>query len=181
MLIRRDFIQTVFAGLVGSKLIPYSKFGSPDNLKKRGIVKNATDGETYFVRENTPITIHISKNDDIDSISICTEELLPGYSIPVHKHLYADEMFYINKGSGIFTLDNGEFPINAGGSAFVPNDTWHALKNTGTELLVFTFGFSPSGFEDFFRQTGTLKGLPFKPKPQEKLDLLAKKYGMVYK
>jgi quercetin dioxygenase-like cupin family protein len=181
MLIRRDFIQTVFVGFVGSTMIPFAKFESPNNLKKKGIIKNVNDCETYFVRENTPITIHISKSDNIDSMSICTEELLPGYSIPIHKHLYADEMFYIIKGSGNFTLDNEEIPINVGGSAFVPNDTWHGLKNTGTELLIFTFGFSPSGFEDFFRQTGTLKGLPFKPKPQEKLDLLAKKYGMVYR
>ena len=181
MLMRREFVQTAITGLVGSAMIPFTKFGSSENLNKKGLVKNVNECETYFGRENTSITIHISKSDNIDSMSICTEELLPGFSIPVHKHLYADEIFHIIKGSGIFTLDNEEIQINVGGSAFVPKDTWHGLKNTGTELLLLTFGFSPAGFEDYFRQTGTLKGLPFKPKPQEQHDLLAKKYGMVYK
>jgi len=181
MLIRKEFIQTAFAGLVGTAMIPFTKFGSSDNLNKKGLVKNVNDCETYFVRENTSITIHISKSDNIDSMSICTEELLPDYSIPVHKHLYADEIFHIISGSGIFTLDNEEIQINSGGSAFVPKDTWHGLKNTGSESLILTFGFSPAGFEDYFRQTGTLKGLQFKQKPQELRDQLAKKFGMVYK
>lgn len=171
----------MFYGVLGSTMIKYPNFEYPNNLTKKGTVKNANDAESYFVRENTPLTIHISKKDNIDSISICTEEVPPGNGIPVHKHLYADEIFYINNGSGIFLLEEEEIQIKAGSSAFVPKATWHGLKNTGTELLIFTFGFSPSGFEDYFRQVGTLKGLPFKPKPQEILSQIAVKYGMVYK
>ena len=60
MLIRKEFIQTAFAGLVGTAMIPFTKFGSSDNLNKKGLVKNVNDCETYFVRENTSIAKTIS-------------------------------------------------------------------------------------------------------------------------
>jgi hypothetical protein len=63
----------------------------------------------------------------------------------------------------------------------VPRGVWHGLKNKGNGLLVFTFDFSPAGFEDFFRHTGTIKGVPFKAKTEEEKNSLAKKYGMVFK
>ena len=54
----------------------------------------------------------------------------------------------------------------------MPKGTWHGLNNTGKELLVFTFGYSPAGFEDFFRQIGTLKNVPFKAKTKEEFKFL---------
>ena len=169
-------------GIFGSLTISFPKFTLGNNSNKDGIVKNESDGETYIVRENTPITIKVSKKtDSVDSISICTEKILPKNGIAIHKHLHEDEMFFIQKGSGIFILDEKEISISAGSTAFVPKGTWHGLKNTGTDLLIFTFGYSPAGFEDFFRQIGTLKGIPFKAKTADEIKSIAEKYGMVYK
>lgn len=179
---RRFFFKTILGATLSSLLVSFPKSGFANNSNKKGIVKNADEGETYFVRENTPITIKVSKKtDDIDSVSICTEEILPGNGIAIHKHLNEDEIFVFEKGSGVFLIDEQEIIINAGSTAFVPRETWHGLKNTGSELLVFTFGYSPAGFEDFFRKIGTRKGETFKAKPQEVIKLLAKKYGMIYK
>jgi oxalate decarboxylase/phosphoglucose isomerase-like protein (cupin superfamily) len=89
--------------------------------------------------------------------------------------------FFFSKGNGTFLWDEEEIKISAGSTAFVPRGTWHGLRNTGTELLIFTFGYSPAGFEDFFRQIGTFKGNPFKAKAPEEFKLLAQKYGIVYK
>jgi mannose-6-phosphate isomerase-like protein (cupin superfamily) len=179
---RRKFFRATIYGLLGSAMISFPKLTFANNSNKKGIVKNIEEGETYLVRENTPITIYISnKGDNADSISICTEEVLPGNSIPLHKHLNEDEMFFFNKGSGTFLLNEEEIQISGGSTAFVPKGTWHGLRNTGTELLVFTFGYSPTGFEDFFRQIGTLKGKPFKAKTPEEFKQLAQKYGIVYK
>jgi mannose-6-phosphate isomerase-like protein (cupin superfamily) len=149
---------------------------------KNGIVRQPEEGETFFVRENTPITIQISKKvDSVETISLCTEEILPGNKIPVHKHLNEDEFFIFLKGSGTIEIDGVEFPVKPGTSGLVPRATWHSIYNNSSELLIFTFGYSPAGFEDFFRQIGTAKGVPFKAKTTQEISLIAGKYGMVYK
>ncbi|MDP4265348.1 MAG: cupin domain-containing protein [Bacteroidota bacterium] len=179
---RRSFFKATSAAILSSILVSFPKFNLANNSNKKGIVKNAEEGETYFVRENTPITIKVSKKvDGVDSVSICTEEIPLGGGIPIHKHLNNDEIFFFHKGNGSFVLDDREFAIHEGATAFVPRGVWHGLKNTGAELLVFTFSFSPAGFEDFFRQIGTIKGTTFKAKTQEETRLIAKKYGMVFK
>ncbi len=179
---RRSFLKTTSAAVLSPMLIVLPEFSLAYSPKKKGIIKNTDEGEVYFVRENTPITIKVSKTaDDIDSVSICTEEIPIAGGIPIHKHLYNDEIFFFHKGNGSFIIDEKEFIVSEGSTAFVPKDTWHGLKNTGNELLIFTFGFSPAGFEDFFRQIGTLKGTPFKAKTQDEIKLIAAKYGMIYK
>ena len=179
---RRAFLKVTSATMLSSTLISLPQFSFANHSNKKGIVRNADEGETYFVRENTPITIKVSKKKDgVDSVAICTEEIPLSGGIPIHKHLNNDEFFFFHKGNGTFILDEQEFTVNEGSTAFVPRGTWHGLKNTGNELLVFTFGFSPAGFEDFFRQIGTLKGTPFKTKTHDEVASIAKKFGMVYK
>ena len=179
---RREFIQLSSLGflspLISSVTIPKSM--ESDN--KKGVVSQPEDGETFFVRENTPITIRVSKKQDsVDAISVCTEEIQPGGKIPVHKHLHEDEFFIFLKGSGTIEIDAVEFPVAAGTTGLVPRAVWHSITNNSSELLIFTFGYSPSGFEDFFRQIGTAKGLPFKAKTSQEIITIAEKYGMVYK
>ena len=179
---RRSFLKATSAAMLSSTLVSLPQISFANYSNKNGIVRNADEGETYFVRENTPITIKVSKQaDGVDSVSICTEEIPLSGGIPIHKHLNNDELFFFHKGNGTFILDEQEFAVSEGSSAFVPRGVWHGLKNTGNELLVFTFGFSPAGFEDFFRHTGTIKGVPFKAKTEEEKNSLAKKYGMVFK
>jgi mannose-6-phosphate isomerase-like protein (cupin superfamily) len=148
----------------------------------KAVVNQPEDGEVFYVRENTPITIQISKQKNgVESISLCTEQIQPGGKIPVHKHLGEDEYFLFQQGNGIIEIDGAEYPIKAGTNGFVPKATWHSIRNISTEVLIFNFGYSPAGFEDFFRQIGTIKGLPFKIKSPEEIKMLADKYGMVYK
>jgi quercetin dioxygenase-like cupin family protein len=179
---RRSFLKVTSAAMLSSTLVSLPQISFANHSNKNGIVRNEDEGEIYFVRENTPITIKVSKKTDgIDSVSICTEEIPLSGGIPIHKHLNNDELFFFHKGNGTFILDEQEFAVSEGSSAFVPRGVWHGLKNTRNELLVFTFGFSPAGFEDFFRQIGTIKGAPFKAKTEEEKNSLAKKYGMVFK
>ena len=179
---RRTFLKATYAVVLSSAVISLPRLSFANCSNKNGIVKNPDEGETYFVRENTPITIKVSKQaDGIDSVSICTEEIPAAGGIPIHKHLNNDELFFFHEGNGNFILDEQEFSVTEGSTAFVPRGTWHGLKNTSNELLVFTFGYSPAGFEDFFRQIGTLKGTPFKSKSHDEIVSIAKKYGMAYK
>ena len=194
---RRKFLQTSIYGLLSGAGLTFSKAILARNTAvaqgivrqplagatyAQGIVRQPDEGETYFVREHTPITIKISKRTDgIDSASMCTEEIIPGGIIPVHKHLHTDELFYFSRGGGLFIIDDKEIPVTAGSSAFVPRGTWHGFRNNTSETAVFSFSYSPAGFEDYFRQIGTPKGTPFKAKLPEELKMIAERFGMVYK
>jgi len=179
---RRDFIKTSALSVFGSSLVFVPTVTNAQSNISSHIVKQPEDCETFFVRENTPITFHITKmGDNILPVSICTEQIQPGGQIPVHKHLYADEYFYFLKGSGIITGNDAESSFKSGTSAFVPKNTWHGIKNTGSEEVYLLFGFSPAGFEDFFRQIGTPKGQPFKQKPKDEYEAICRKFGMVFK
>ncbi|HTB25814.1 MAG TPA: cupin domain-containing protein [Puia sp.] len=179
---RRKFLHLSALGFLSPMMLPLIKPYIIPEESKKGIVKQPEDGETFFVRENTPITIQISKKmDSADSISICTEEIQPGAKIATHKHLNEDEYFTFLKGTGSIKIDGLEFPVKPGTSGLVPRATWHSIQNTSSESLIFTFGYSPAGFEDFFRQIGTPKGIPFKAKTAEEILSFAEKYGIVYK
>ncbi len=179
---RREFLHLSSLGFLSPLIKPIGEANKYRVQTNTGIVKQPEDGETYFVRENTPITILISrKTDSVESVSLCYEEIQPGGRIPVHKHLHEDEYFQFHKGSGTINIDGREYPVKPGTSGFVPRNTWHSINNTNTELLTFSFGYAPAGFEDFFRQIGTPKGTPFKAKTSQEITLIAEKYGMVYK
>jgi mannose-6-phosphate isomerase-like protein (cupin superfamily) len=177
---RRDFLKTSAFTLGVASLFSQKSFAS--SLDGTSLVKQPEECETYFVRENTPITFHLSKSrDNISNVSLLSEELMPGSAIPVHKHLSEDEFFFFISGTGTGTLGDQTFTFKPGTSVFIPKNTWHSFQNTGKEKAFCTFSYSPAGFEDFFKEIGTLKGREFKAKSKEELDRIAKKYGMVFK
>jgi len=180
---KRDFLITTckhFSAIAACGL--FLPANAAHTAFSSGIVRQPEEGETFFVRPNTPITICISKRSDSNPpISFCLEEIQPGDAIPEHKHLHEAEFFFFFSGSGKFIIDERAAEIKPGTCALVPENTFHAVKNTGTDILKFAFGFSPAGFEDFFKQIGTPAGLPFKAKTPAEMKQLAAQYGMVYK
>jgi quercetin dioxygenase-like cupin family protein len=99
----------------------------------------------------------------------------------VHKHLNEAELIFLHKGSGLFTLGEKQYPISEGAVALVPPGTWHGLQNTGNENIEMRFAYTPSGFENFFREVGTPLGQPFVKKSMDERKAIAKKWGMIYK
>ncbi len=182
MIKRRHFLKASALSALGSSFIVIPSALKAGSSDPSPVVKQPEQCETFFVRENTPITFHLSKvSDNIQNVSVCTEVIQQGGSIPTHKHVYSDEYFYFISGTGTITANDVETPFKPGTSAFVPGNTWHSLKNTGVENVFLVFGYSPSGFEDFFRQIGTPKEQPFKQKPKEEFDAICQKFGMVFK
>lgn len=149
----------------------------------KGIVVHAEEGEHILTgRRKAPITIKVSKEkNNVDSISFCTEDILPGRKLRIHKHLYNDEIIFIHKGDGLFTLDEENIEVRTGTVMFIPRGMWHGLENTGSENILMTFGYSPAGFEGFFRVNGTLVGAAPNLRTEEDYTLAREKYGMVYK
>ena len=147
-----------------------------------GMVVNDNEGEAIQMRNGTAVVrIKISKNHGAESISFLSESFRPGDFLPVHKHLNEDEFIFLYKGSGLFTLGDAQYQINEGAVAVVPRGAWHGLQNNGNETIEMRFGYTPSGFEGFFREVGTPVGQPFITKTMDERRAIAKKWGMIYK
>lgn len=64
--------------------------------------------------------------------------LKPGASIGMHKHEVNEDTYIIVSGEGVFTDSQGkETPVKSGDITIARKGDQHALKNTGTEDLVF--------------------------------------------
>lgn len=181
---RRNFLKV--AGTSGlATVLPISSLlaGVSDMDGEKGFVLDPEAQETYMIAgRQAPVTIVVDKkNNGVNAISFCIEEIYPNDLIPVHKHLNEVEVIYIQQGSGIFTLGEKEYTIKAGSAAFIPKGVWHGVKNTGTENIRMMFSFTPSGFEGYFREIGVLKGTEWKGKTAEEFSAAAKKYGIQYK
>lgn len=128
------------------------------------------------------MNIKISKaKHGVDNISFCTEDIIPGRKLRIHKHLNNDELIFINKGEGTLTLAEQSVEVKTGTVVFVPRGVWHGLENTGKENIRMVFQYSPSGFEQYFIENGTPVGMPAKERTEEEYAMAEKKYGMVYK
>ena len=178
---RRQFMQVGSLGLLSSSIFPLSGFSNP-NAEFEGLVVNEEEGEAIQMRDGTAIVkIKIAKVQGSNSIAFLSESFRPGDAIPVHKHLNEDELIFIHKGSGLFTLGDKQYQLKEGAVALVPKGIWHGLQNNGNENLEMRFAYTPSGFEGFFREVGTAVGKPFIQKSMEERRAIAKKWGMIYK
>ena len=180
---RRKFLQT---GLIGSCAAFFGSFPKISFAKSnmdKGIIVRENEGLHILTgRRKVPITIKISKTKNgVENISFCVEDMPAGRKMRVHKHLNNDELIFIHKGEGKFTLDEEIMDVRTGDVIFVPRDTWHGLDNTGKESLLMVFQYSPAGFEEYFIENGTMVGMPPKERTKEEYAATEKKYGMVYK
>ena len=48
------------------------------------------------------------------------EDMIPGRKMRIHKHLNNDELIFIHKGEGTFTLDEQSIEVKTGTVVFVP-------------------------------------------------------------
>lgn len=178
---RKQFIELGAAGFISCLLLPLPAF-SNETPKFEGLIVAEEEGEALMIRNGTTIVrIKVAKIQGSASICFLSESILPGEAIPVHKHANEDELIFLHKGTGLFTLGEKQYPVNEGAVAVVPKGIWHGLQNTGTENIEMRFAYTPSGFEGFFREVGTPAGQPFVKRSTEEKRAIAKKWGMTHK
>lgn len=88
------------------------------------------------------------------------EELAPDQAISAHRHVVADEIIFVHKGTGLVTLGNRDATVGTGSTVYIPRNVRIALKNTGSEPLGIAFIFSKPGFEELMRENSVLEGEP---------------------
>src|SRR5690242_5416340 len=67
-------------------------------------------------------------------LAMGTQQVPVGVGIPVHRHFEMDEAFYVIEGNGTLILNDARYPVEKGGSMFVPKNTWHGFENADREL-----------------------------------------------
>ena len=78
---------------------------------------------------------------------------LPGEAIAVHVHEGADDIVSVIQGRGVVVTPQGEFPIEAGQSVWIPAGEPHGFRNTGDGPFVTLGCQSPPDFE-MYRKRG---------------------------
>lgn len=109
-------------------------------------------------------------------MSMITEDLPPNSEVRVHLHQHEDEIIVIRGGKGVATLGDRELTVEAGAIIYVPQGTWHGLRNNGTETLGMSATFSPPGFEQIFKDR-----LRRPNRTPAEAEATRKKYGIVYR
>lgn len=147
------------------------------------LVLGPDEGEVYLIGPHQGrVTIKVDKRTScVGSFSLLTEDIVPGNGIPVHKHTDEEELIYIEHGRGVFTFGEAEHEVGPGSMSLVPRGTWHGLRNTGDEVLRMVFGYSPAGFEEYFRAIGVREGEDWKGLTSAEWARIDAEYGIVYR
>jgi quercetin dioxygenase-like cupin family protein len=127
----------------------------------------------------------------VDRISVpatsmmMAEQRLAASGIPVHAHVWEDEVIYIlgGQGAAIAGPDQQQVPVEKGTTLYIPMGSWHGLLNDSeTERLEALFVTTPvkeGGLGDFFRNAGVKPGHPPMNLPPEEFVKLLEDYGMI--
>ncbi|NGP89514.1 cupin domain-containing protein [Fodinibius halophilus] len=180
---RKDFLtKATFIGVCGMLTGILQTQKQPAAFDPN-LLLNVDEGEIYLIGERKGrVTIKIGKQKNgIQTMSLLTEDIGPGDEIPVHKHSSEEEFIFIENGTGIFTFGDEEYKVTAGSMALVPRTVWHGLRNESEENLRMVFGYTPAGFENYFRAIGVKPGAPSQKLSSEDWKRINSKYGVVYR
>ncbi len=68
----------------------------------------------------------------------------PGQRHALHAHAGMDKMYHVLEGSGLFLLDGGELPMQAGDLLVAPEGVPHGVSNTGSGRLLVLAILAPA-------------------------------------
>jgi quercetin dioxygenase-like cupin family protein len=157
---------------------------SSSTAGKKGEFFRMDDGETWYIgnTRKAKVTIKVSKAQNPSAgFSLLKEIIPPGDFIPEHKHQNEDEFIFIEKGAAKVLIGEDNETLNPGDLAFIPKQIWHGLKNEGNDYIHMFFGYSPAGFEDYFRQIGVRKTTDSPNLTGSEFEIIGKKYGVTYR
>lgn len=87
-------------------------------------------------------------------------ECSPGSQQARHRHLSQEQVYVIVRGEGLMLLGDEERLVGEGTMVFVPPGTEHAIRNTGSGLLVYVSATAPPFAASVLGQTWEPRDLP---------------------
>jgi quercetin dioxygenase-like cupin family protein len=126
---------------------------------------------------NGQVTIIASPATGSPHFAMGTQQLLPGTSIPVHRHEHADEAFFVHSGTGVGIVGETRTDLREGDAVYVPRGVWHGFEADTDELGVVWF-IAPPGLEEFFRETRVPPGTPLPSLTPEQMEQIGLRHGI---
>ena len=83
---------------------------------------------------------HYFRKDEMTAACrLCAELVIPpGAGIGTHEHSEEDEVYIVQKGTGVITCDGKDAEVREGDSVLTGKGGTHSVRNTGMEDLVIT-------------------------------------------
>ena len=101
------------------------------------------------------------------TLTVGMEDMPPGDSIGVHKHLQEDEVVFVHRGEVEVTLGDSTLRAHPGGTVFIPRGTWIGFRVKGTDTATIVFAFNTPGFEKCLRLLSAPVGTTFRSPPPQ--------------
>lgn len=136
------------------------------------LILAADEGErrSWRIGDGIPFLIKVDRrNGGSPSLVMGYEEIPPGVTIPTHRHLLADEIIFVQRGSGLARVGDREASFETGATIYIPRDTPVTIENTGSDPIAIAFVFSEPGFEEFMRDMSVPDGEAVAPLSEEEL------------
>ena len=153
--------------------------GAPTDFGRPAVLAR-NEGEARMLQGRKPIWIKVDPQTlGSRSFTVGMEDIPPGDSIGVHKHLTEDEIVFIHRGAVQVTLGDSSHPALAGGLVFIPRGTWIGFHTTGPDTATIVFMFNTPGFEKCLRFLSAPVGKSFVPAPPAQVAAVRKECHQV--
>jgi mannose-6-phosphate isomerase-like protein (cupin superfamily) len=138
---------------------------SPDGFGRPAVLAR-TEGEARMLQGRKPIWIKVDPQTlGSRTLTVGMEDIPPGDSIGVHKHLAEDEVVFVHRGDVEVTLGDSTLPATVGSIVFIPRETWVGFRVTGRDTATIVFAFNAPGFEKCLRLLSAPIGTAFRSPP----------------
>ena len=146
--------------------------------KIRRIVLGPGEGIAVGGSAGTPTVVKVHGKDVGGAYSLLDMEVPPGNGNRLHRHVYAEEAFYVVEGELTIRLGDEDLLAPAGSFVLVPRGTPHFFANRGARPAKAVFIFSPPGPEYWFEEMTELrKASPTGTLDWDSIATLARKHG----
>src|SRR5260370_24728489 len=171
-------LSIVFCGGLAAPLIPIEQAAPATKPSPLMLASNKGERREFRTRPGVTFTLKIDpKNGGSEHMTVVTEDMAPGDKIPTHRHPHADELIFIQSGTGRVTLGDQVQEAHAGAIVFIPSDTCIWMDNVGKIHLTHIDVWSAPGFQEYMLAISVPAGQPVVPLSKAEVDELRKKYS----
>jgi quercetin dioxygenase-like cupin family protein len=159
----RFLALVLLAGSAGCDSPSNGGFGRPAVLARH-------EGEARMLQGRKPIWIKVDPQTlGSRTLTVGMEDMPPGDSIGVHKHLQEDEVVFVHRGEVEVTLGDSIARAVAGSTVFIPRGTWIGFRVEGPDTATIVFAFNSPGFEKCLRFLSAPAGTAFVSPPAQEI------------
>lgn len=133
-----------------SQTKPQEEHSLSDSTKPNAININSNVPDVLNFDRGT-IRFLATSNDTKGAFSVVEIKEMPGYKTALHLHPHWDEAFYVLEGVLTVNINGNINNFPAGSYILIPRGTPHGQGNFGTVPNRILLTFTPSAYEDFFR------------------------------